>query len=691
MACFTKTSCLGKEKFDSDGDGLYDAYAAIWASDALEYSGGGVMHSSAYNYRADKMAAEIASMIGEDPVPYEKEANHIFHAMQTELWMPSKGWYAEYKDALGLKMIHPSAALWTIYQAIDSKVPDAFQAWQCLNYIDHDIPHIPVRAKGLSLKDLYVLSTTNWQPYDWSLNNVVLAENLQTALAYWQGGRPDAAFRLWRSSLIQSMFLGASPGNFEQISFYDAARGELYRDFADPIGLAARTLVEGLFGIQPDALHEMLLIQPGLPSAWNFASLSVPDVTIDFKRTNNIDVYNITQSFSKNLRLRFIVRCVSDDVESITVNGKKVSWQQVENSIQYPSIEITAPEEKAYRIIITWKGKPFEKASVKQLLKQGEKLRLSFSKSKIIKIYDPQQSLSKITIGENSINAIAEHAGNKIFFVKVQQGAFTFWQPASFTVRDNRIEKRMPSITVKTIFDTINLQKYYNAKVTDIFKQQYLSPRVKVPTLMLPTQGIGNWCYPLTQANIDDGGLRKLAGNKNEITTPQGVPFRTTSDSLLNNILFTSQWDNYPKKIEVPLDGSASHLYLLMAGSTNSMQSRITNGAVVIQYTNGDADTLELCNPENWWPIEQDYIIDGYAFTTGTPFPLRLYLKEGKFDYGLKKYSAIKGFTNMAIDGGAATVLDMPLNPSKKLKSLTVETLANDVVIGLMSLTLQRN
>ncbi|HWH63965.1 MAG TPA: hypothetical protein VNS50_11850, partial [Ginsengibacter sp.] len=93
----------------------------------------------------------------------------------------------------------------------------------------------------------------------------------------------------------------------------------------------------------------------------------------------------------------------------------------------------------------------------------------------------------------------------------------------------------------------------------------------------------------------------------------------------------------------------------------------------------------------NWWPIEQDYIIDGYAFTTGTPFPLRLYLKEGKFDYGLKKYSAIKGFTNMAIDGGAATVLDMPLNPSKKLKSLTVETLANDVVIGLMSLTLQRN
>ena len=45
----------------------------------------------------------------------------------------------------------------------------------------------------------------------------------------------------------------------------------------------------------------------------------------------------------------------------------------------------------------------------------------------------------------------------------------------------------------------------------------------------------------------------------------------------------------------------------------------------------------------------------------------------------------------MAIDGGAATVLDMPLKASKTLKSLTLKTLANDVVIGLMSVTLQRN
>src|SRR6478735_5769880 len=45
-----------KRNFDPDNNGLYDAYASIWASDALQYSGGSVTHSSAYNYKANKDA-----------------------------------------------------------------------------------------------------------------------------------------------------------------------------------------------------------------------------------------------------------------------------------------------------------------------------------------------------------------------------------------------------------------------------------------------------------------------------------------------------------------------------------------------------------------------------------------------------------------------------------------------------------
>ena len=127
-----------------------------------------------------------------------------------------------------------------------------------------------------------------------------------------------------------------------------------------------------------------------------------------------------------------------------------------------------------------------------------------------------------------------------------------------------------------------------------------------------------------------------------------------------------------------------------MAGTTNPMQSRMVNGLVLFNYTDGTADTLELKNPENWWPIEQDYYSDGFAFTTDAPRPIRISLKTGEEIPATYKYTSIKGFSNFAIDGGAATVLNFPLYPDKKLKNMVLKAVANDVVIGLMSLTLEK-
>ena len=94
-----------KRNYDSDGDHLYDAYCCIWASDALYYNGGAVTHSSAYNYRGNKLAARIAEIIGEDPQPYRVEAEAILEAMNRRLWLRDKGVWAEYQDAMGLKRL----------------------------------------------------------------------------------------------------------------------------------------------------------------------------------------------------------------------------------------------------------------------------------------------------------------------------------------------------------------------------------------------------------------------------------------------------------------------------------------------------------------------------------------------------------------------------------------------------------
>ena len=755
-----------KRNFDSDDDGLYDAYAAIWASDALQYSGGAVTHSSAYNYKANKEAAAIAKLIGEDATPYEKEAVKIFKAINVTLWMPSTGSYAEFKDLLGNKLLHPNAAVWTLYHALDSDVPNPFQAYQSMRYIDENIPHIPVRAKGLE-EGYSTISTSKWMPYDWSLNNVATAEVMHTALANWQAGRNEKGFTLFKSELLSTMYLGGSAGNIGQISFYDAARGEAYRDFADPVAMTARSLVEGLFGIQPNAIEGELIIKPGFPAAWNNASISLPDISIDFKRKGKEDEYIIVPSFAKKMQLRLIVKVNGGAIQSVTVNGKKVIWKNVANAIGTPLVEINEGIQPKYLVKIIWTGNIAVSTGKKDIYINGDKLNIQFPDATVLEITDPQHSLQNIQKNINSITATVNALkGNYTVFVQLKQNSFMWWQPLNIAVKDaveintslvqskNSLRFSVTNNTNSTltgslvvnpgrhafttplelkpftdfalvdvqeefiipgtneiIFTTKNftthqfvtnwnvknaekneqaldLSKFFNDKVTNIFRNKYLSPRPTVATLQLPIQGIGDWTHPVKTADINDTGLRKLAGEKNQITLPQGISFVTPSDTLKNNILFTSQWDNYPKEAIVPLTGKASHAYLLMAGSTNPMQSRLINGAVIISYTDNTADTLLLKNPETWWPIEQDYMDDGYAFTIDAAKPVRIHLKTGKivsvFDNSIEIYSG------KMIDGGAATVLDMPLNATKTLKELKLQAIANDVVIGLMSLTLVR-
>ena len=127
---------------------------------------------------------------------------------------------------------------------------------------------------------------------------------------------------------------------------------------------------------------------------------------------------------------------------------------------------------------------------------------------------------------------------------------------------------------------------------------------------------------------------------------------------------------------------------MLMAGSSNQMQSRFDNGEVIVTYTDGSTERLALNNPVNWWPIDQDYFIDDFAFRRPEPIPPRVDLRTGAVRVLDAREFKGKGGK---VPGGAATVLDLPLQADKELKSLTIRTLANEVVIGLMAITLVRN
>lgn len=188
--------------------------------------------------------------------------------------------------------------------------------------------------------------------------------------------------------------------------------------------------------------------------------------------------------------------------------------------------------------------------------------------------------------------------------------------------------------------------------------------------------------------NVDDSGIRASAAkNGNRILLPNGVPLATPGDAGARNIAFVSRWDNFPGEIKVPLSGKASKIHLLMAGSTDAMKSRRDNGEIIITYADGSTTRVPLENPSTWWPIDQDYLIDDYAFRRPGPLPVRVNLMTGMIRVLDEKTFAGAG---RDVAGGAATVLDVALDPAKDVKSMTIRALANEVLIGLMSATLQR-
>lgn len=131
-----------------------------------------------------------------------------------------------------------------------------------------------------------------------------MAEVLHTALAYWKAGRPAEALRLFKGTVMDFMYCGSSPGNFGQTSSLDVNAGEAYRDFADVTGIASRAVIEGLFGITPEALSGQCIIRPGFPADWDSASIHTPYLDYSFRRNKQgMEEYHVSQHFSKPLKI----------------------------------------------------------------------------------------------------------------------------------------------------------------------------------------------------------------------------------------------------------------------------------------------------------------------------------------------------------------------------------------------------
>ena len=67
--------------------------------------------------------------------------------------------------------------------------------------------------------------------------------------------------------------------------------------------ISSRALIQGLYGITPNALEGECILRPGFPATWDSASVHTPYLDYSFKRVNGKEIFEIRQNFKQPLKI----------------------------------------------------------------------------------------------------------------------------------------------------------------------------------------------------------------------------------------------------------------------------------------------------------------------------------------------------------------------------------------------------
>ncbi len=663
-----------RDCFDPDGDGVYESYINVWPTDSQWYNGGGTAEETSYAYRGHLAARDMARQAGdEDAVRYHNEMlENIRKGFFEKLWIKSRGHSASYIEQGGHERLHKNPWLYSIFLPVDAGLTSKIQSIESVYYSEWALQNQYMPAGG---KQVW---TSNWVPGIWSVRELWPGDNYHLALSYIQAGLPDKAWEITRGAFMQTAYNNITPGNL--------AGNQGGIDFADCVPTFTRTLVSGMFGYWPDYPNGKVKIAPGLPTDWDHASIELPDVKIAYKSDGNKYDYTIELVRPALMELELPVSC--RDIKRVMVNGRESNWRIIPCAGR-SIVNISLPEtDRAEVMIETDDTLPYY-TPVKIEGNKGDAVKLDIKDAKITGIEDPQGILDNEKFEGGMLNAVLTgEKGHHTFIARVISGKAPQLRVFRVMINDPEKDALEKARIIKDVpyyasWENIEISSLFNADVTAIFKQEYLTPRPNTVSVRLGTDGYSPWTFTHWDSHppeIKTDNVDNMLDEQNRLLTPQGVPFLWNNGQ--SNIAFTSMWDNYPASIDFPVNKKGEAVWFLICGSTNVMQCDIANAILKLNYEGGQTDTLELIPPENYWNLCP---ITPHPNTAGQDS--RTY-----YTSSIDRFCMPEQYPETVELGQncMAMVLNLKMRRGKELKSITMETLSQEVVVGLMGMTIMK-
>lgn len=678
-----------RDCFDPDDDGVYESYINTWPTDSQWYNGGGTAEETAYVYYGHRAALDMARRAGDAKAAerHEVQLDKIKNGFLKSLWISRLGYAGAYREQGGYRRLHEDAWLYSIFLPIDAGLLNDSQMVQALQYTEWGLERQKMPFGGEQVW------TSNWVPSTWSVRELWPADCWSVSLAYCQAGLPDDAWKVFEGTYLDCMYDRQVPGG--------VAQTQGGTDFAELSNMFCRAVVEGMFGYAPDYPNGVVRIAPQLPSHWDHARITTPDVCLEYRSGETETSLHVRLQREAAMMATLPVR--AKKVVEVTVNGQRLSEWKLTAGFGQSVLNVEVPRGREATVVVKQEGALPLGDVVELVGNVGDPIVLSIPDGRIVGFDDPQKTLTDARIEDGAIlGRLAENPGHhlvigladvsgspqrRLFKIRVTDRE-------SEAVEEGRLVMQLPK---DAKYACIDMREALNGDIRTIFKQQYLSPRPQTCSARIGVDAYSPWTFYYWDAKAPEIDLSnvpqllvadKLFGSalpmnrsatdtpaegasaaSESIMTPQGVPFAWPGTD--RNIAFTSLWDNWPKQVTVPVKRRGEAICLLVCGSTNPMQCRIANAELRMKYADGVVETLELVPPLNYWNvcplrISDDYNYERDVFCLPKTPPATVQL--GK--------------------NCRAMLLNRRLRPNVELESVTLETLSQEVVVGLMGVTI---
>ncbi len=632
--------------FDPDNDGLYQNMLNTWISDGHNYNGGGCAQSTALNYRANLVLSKIAKKIGRYGERFEIRAEKIRKALNEKLWLPYEGVIAESLDTIGNCLIHPSVELASVYHVMDSEMIDDFRAYRTLKFTENHISNVTTVGS-----DGRLCYSSDWLPKQYSQCVLAPAENAHLALVYFKLGLKEAAKKIL-DGIADCYFTGKNPGMAPHVQSERGTCDLGDMDFSDVSSTYLRLVVEGLFGIRIKNLDNVIEIQPGFPDEWEHASLTLKDIALHYDRRGNQEIFNIYCERAEKKLIRIPMRAT--EIEAVMLDDEPVAYEIVaapNNSF----IKVAVEKVGRFQLRVMHAEGALPEVICPESVLDGGKIAFEVNGAELVEVHDVSEVLDGIRIVGNKVYATAKNVpGDHTFFIRVKKGEYDAWLAADYNIL---VEDTIEEPLEEKPFEPVDISSFFNCEVMEVHEQAYTSPKPKGYSIGLFYNGrySHNWNqFAHGKFFVDDSNLRNSGGT---VYSPSGIPFTTPAEG--NNLACISAFDVFPTAMTFPISGKGQEIAVMFIASAYCMQSHVENVRITVTYADGTTSDTSLVYP---------FDIDDWFTSALTTRSEIFYFNE--FNH--------------------ATVKRVRVDPEKELASVKLEAIANEVIMGIVGISVSK-